>query len=228
MLIYSDVKERSPPGLLSDFPKTGGAFVAFQLAPVNNGENLRVRGGLRFGFGDHLRARGDGCGLRKLDRGRFFGFVWLGGYRGSGEAFAVELKIKKGGAEFAGERSLVAAEEFEALDMVAVGRDAGVLFSFFGALADGAGEGGPGLEEVEIVVFGAAGVFGADFLFLDGDLGIEQGWFEGSEAGATPTEAGELVDEGFLHVILGEERGADAGEVALQVVFVFDGDEDVD
>ena len=44
----------------------------------------------------------------------------------------------------------------------------------------------------------------------------------------TPTDVGELVDEGFFEVVLGGERGAHALEVAEEGGFVFDGEDDVD
>ena len=43
-----------------------------------------------------------------------------------------------------------------------------------------------------------------------------------------PSDAGDLVDEGFLHVGFWEEGCADAYEVLVEGGFVFDGEDDVD
>jgi len=126
-------------------------------------------------------------------------------------------------------RGLVAAQEFEAVDVVAVGREGGVFLFAGGVLLLGrAGEGLPGLGEVVVAVFGQGRVEGADIPVLEAYLGFDEGGFEADEAGLTPTDGGELVNERLFHVVLGEEGGADSGEVVVEGWFVLDAEEDVD
>ena len=54
---------------------------------------------------------------------------------------------------------LVATEEFHAVDVIALGRKSGVLG--IGPGTRGAGEGLPGLDEVEVIIVGTFGVGGA-------------------------------------------------------------------
>ena len=111
---------------------------------------------------------------------------------------------------------------------VAAGWEGGVDFLGFGARAGRAGEGAPGLDEVEIAVIGAMGVGGADVGIVERHLGGDEGGFKGDEASLTPTDICQLVDEGFFHVIGGGERGADAGDVEEEIGFIFNGEDDVD
>ena len=91
-----------------------------------------------------------------------------------------------------------------------------------------AGEGLPGLDEMEVIIVGALGMLVAYVLILKANLSVEEGGFESNEAGLAPSDAGDLVDEGFLHVVFGEEGCADAYEVLVERGFVFDGDDGVD
>ena len=125
-------------------------------------------------------------------------------------------------------RGLVAAEKFDAGDVVAHRRLGWVNVLSFDGGVRGAGEGAPGLDEVEVAVIGAMGVGGADVGIVERHLGGDEGGFEGDEASLTPTDICQLVDEGFFHVIGGGERGADAGDVEEEIGFIFNGEDDVD
>ena len=54
----------------------------------------------------------------------------------------------------------------------------------------------PSFDEVEVFVVGGAGIDFAEVFTLNGDLGVDESGFEGDEAGLTPVDGGELVDEG--------------------------------
>ena len=168
------------------------------------------------------------------------GFLWSGGVRlgigvlrggcaHRGEALAVLLEVQERVAELAVERGLVAAEEFEAVDVVADLNLQGVSLFAGGRFSMGrTGEGLPCLDEVEVVVGGVFRVQGADALVIEAHLSVEQGGLGCDETGLTPTDVGELVDEGFFHVVLGVEGRAKTFEVELKDGLVFDAEDDVD
>ena len=163
----------------------------------------RFDDGERSGFGGRFRDLGRGF----RDDG-LLGFVWQGDdFRGGGlgdaEAAAVLVEVEKGIAVLAVMGELVAAEEIHAVDVVAVRRE-GWVVEFFGVwLAGLAGEGLPGLDEVEGGVVGGGGVVGADVGFLEVDLGVDEGGFESGEAGLAPSDTGELVDDGLFVIVAG-------------------------
>ena len=160
------------------------------------------------------------------------GFVWFRGDRGCGgwrEVFAEMAEIHECVAELTVEGHLVAADEFDAGDIVAVGGDGGVMGLCVGMGGRRlVGEGLPGFDEMESGVVGGAGVPLDEVGFLDSGLGVDEGGFEAYEAGLTPLNGRQLVDEGLLGVGIDLERGAELGDVFLEGGFVFDFEDDVD
>ncbi len=144
------------------------------------------------------------------------------------EFFLVLAEAAHGVAELRVERGAVAAEGFEAVDVVAYGGDTAVLLLFVSEGVRWGGEGSPALDELEVGILAATGMEGVDGLFVDGHLGVDEGGFESGEAGLTPGDGGELVDEGVFHISLGVEGGADAVEVELEVLGIFDVEDVVD
>lgn len=171
------------------------------------------------GFGNEDKFL-DFRGLRGL------GFVWLRLlWR---EVLAVFIQIEKGIAVLAVEGALVAAEEVEAGDVIAGGREAGVFGLSWGGRFGLAGEGLPGLGEVEIGVVGGLGVEFADIVVLEGELGVEEGGFKGDEAVLAPGDADELVDVAFFGVVAGVEGSAEAVAVEFEGGDILDLEGDVD
>ena len=91
-----------------------------------------------------------------------------------------------------------------------------------------AGEGLPGFDEMEVIIIGAQGVDGAEVVILDGALGVDQRSFKADEAGLTPLNGGELVDEALLGVVAGFVGGSSFGDVLFEGGDVFDAEDDVD
>ena len=130
----------------------------------------------------------------------------------------------------AAEGVLVAVNEFDAVDVKAIGRERGVgglIRAGFGSLGF-ASEGLPTFSELEVVVIAALVINFADVARLEVHLSIEESCFEADKAGLTPTDGGEMVDEVFFHVVAGGEGGADASDVGVERGFVFDAEDDID
>lgn len=85
----------------------------------------------------------------------------------------------------------------------------------------------PGLDEVEVGIGGGLGVDFADVVKLEVGLGVYEGGFEGSEAGLTPSDGGELVDVELFGVVAWFVAVAEGGEVFGEGFLVFDAEDDV-
>ena len=85
----------------------------------------------------------------------------------------------------------------------------------------------PSFYEVEVFIVGGVGVEAGEVLVLESDLGVDEGGFDGDEAGLTPLEGGELVDEGLLGVVAWLVASAGFGEVFFEGGLVFDEEDDV-
>ena len=138
-------------------------------------------------------------------------------------------EIVEGGVIFAGGGGHVAADEVEAVDVVAVDEfgDIGFVFSF-GEGVRLAGDGLPAEDEVEVGIFGVVWILFVDIEFEERHLCVEEGGFDGGEADLTPFNGGELVDEGLFDVVERAVGGAVAVEVGMERGDVFDGEDDVD
>ena len=164
-------------------------------------EGEEVRSGWVFGFvwfGGRLERRFSV--LNWLD-GLFGGWCWGWGGGTVGLELAVFFEVEEGVAELAVEGVLVAAEEFEAVDVVVVGWEGGVFGVVFGGFLGCAGECLPGFDEVEVGVGGGDGGEILEVFAVEVGLGVEKGGFEGDEAGLTPAYGGELVDEDLFGVV---------------------------
>ena len=128
------------------------------------------------------------------------------------------------------ERGLVAADELDAIEIVAVGRERGVMR--FSGIRTGrrlrlTGEALPGEDKIKVWIVACVGVNYLDVAILNGHLQVNEGGFDGNEAGLTPIDGGEVVNEALLDIAKGEERSAEAVEVSEPIGFVFDGEDDV-
>ena len=166
--------------------------------------------------------------------GQFPGFVWRGGRWGfnrwgRSEVFAILAEVDHRVAKLAIERDLVTADEFDAVDVKAVGGSVGVggriLGLWFGGLMS---EGLPGSGEVEVFVVGGVRIEGAEVLVVVADLGVDECGFEGDEAGLTPLDGGDLIDEVLFGVVRGFVAGAGLVAVLNEGGFVLDAEDDVD
>ena len=166
--------------------------------------------------------------MLRLDFPWCLGFVWL--RRRCGEILTVLAEIQEGVAVLAVERGEVTADEFDAADVVALRRNpwVGGLVVVTGRPLRLVSESLPGGGEVEVGILGAERIELLELVFLNGDLAVDEGGLSGDEAGFTPADGGEFIDEGLLDVALGVEGGTEAFEVELEFGFLLDADDVVD
>ena len=150
---------------------------------------------------------------------------------GGGEVLTVLPEVEERVAELAIQAGEVAADEADAADVVAVGRNGGIhgLTGLGGErFLRLAGEGLPSKDELEVGIFAGEGMERFEILVLNGHLGVDEGGFESDEAGLAPTDGGELVDEHVLEVVLGAPGGVEAVEVEVEGGLVLDAEDVVD